>query len=175
MPLRTGPPEPRDADPNHAPVIDGECATVIAEIERLRRASGRLMAGDPLERDLADWLGTALQGFLSRRHRTVEEALGLRFAQGGVPWWREEAIRVRDAALRELGERFFPGISPHAQARRVCTLATRYAASAWRHDRDGENLPDRYLGTAKEYLWRAFASGAAMPIGERQLRNVLAR
>ena len=156
-------------------MIDGECATVIAEIERLRRASGRLMAGDPLERDLADWLGTALQGFLSRRHRTVEEALGLRFAHGGVPWWREEAIRVRDAALRELGERFFPGISPHAQARRVCTLATRYAASAWRHDRDGENLPDRYLGTAKEYLWRAFASGAAMPIGERQLRNVLAR
>ena len=80
------------------------------EIERLRRLSGRLLAGDPLEHDLADWLGTALQGFLTRQHRTVEEALGLRFAQGGVPWWREEAIRVRDGALRELGERFFPGI-----------------------------------------------------------------
>jgi hypothetical protein len=148
---------------------------VITEIERLRQASGQLLAGDPLESDLADWLGTALQDFLSRRHRTVEEALGLRFAQGGVPWWREEAIRVRDAALRELGERFFPGLSPHAQARRIWTLATRYAASAWRFDRDRTRLPDGYRGTAKEHLWRAFASGAAMPIGDRQLRNVLAR
>ncbi len=154
--------------------MNGECPTVIVEIERLRRVSRRLLSGDALERDLADWLGTALQGVLTRRHRTVEEALGLRFAQGGVPWWREEAMRVRDAALRELGERFYPGISPHAQAQRIYTLAKRYAASAWRIDRDGEHLPDRYLGTAKEYLWRAFASGAAMPLGERQLRNILA-
>ena len=80
---------------------------MCVEIERLRQVSGRLLAGEELDRDLADWLGTALQGFLNRRHRTVEQALGLRFAQGGVPWWREEAMRKRDAAIRELGERFF--------------------------------------------------------------------
>ena len=148
---------------------------MFLEIEKLRRISRRLLAGEPLDLDHSEWLGSALQGFLQRKHPTTDDALGLRFAQGGVPWWREEAIRKRDAALRELGERFFPGISPHAQAQRICTLATRYAASAWRHDRDGEHLPSRYGGTAKEYLWRAFASGAAMPIGERQLRNVLSR
>ena len=147
---------------------------MCVEIERLRQVSGRLLAGEELDRDLADWLGTALQGFLNRRHRTVEQALGLRFAQGGVPWWRAEAMRKRDAALRELGERFFAALSPCAHAERIWTLATRYAASAWRLDRDGDELPRRYLGTEKECLWRAFASGAAMPLGARQLRNILA-
>jgi hypothetical protein len=35
-------------------------------------------------------------------------------------------------------------------------------------------MPERYAGTQNEYLWRAFKSGAAMPISERQLRNILA-
>ncbi len=147
---------------------------MLNEIERLRQVSQRCLAGKPLGRDLANWLGAALKSYLSRQHRTVEEALGLHFAQGGVPWWREEAIRKRDAALRELAGRFFSGLSPCAQAQRIWTLATRYAASAWRIDRDGDELPRRYLGTEKECLWRAFASGAAMPLGERQLRNILA-
>ena len=30
-------------------------------------------------------------------------------------------------------------------------------------------------GTQLEYLWRAFKSGAAMPLSERQLRNLPAR
>ena len=35
-------------------------------------------------------------------------------------------------------------------------------------------MPPDYADTQKECLWRAFKSGAPMPIGERQLRNVLA-
>jgi hypothetical protein len=148
---------------------------MLNEIERLRQVSQRCLAGKPLGRDLANWLGAALKSYLSRQHRTVEEALGLHFAQGGVPWWREEAIRKRDAALRELAGRFFSGLSPCAQAQRIWTLATRYAAAAWRFDRGGGGMPGSYRGTAKECLWRAFASGAAMPIGRRQLRNILGR
>ena len=48
------------------------------------------------------------------------------------------------------------------------------AASAWRHDRNNADMPSHYRGTVKEYLWRAFTSGAATPICERQLRNILA-
>ena len=33
---------------------------MCVEIERLRQVSGRLLAGEELDRDLADWLGTAL-------------------------------------------------------------------------------------------------------------------
>ncbi len=35
-------------------------------------------------------------------------------------------------------------------------------------------MPPRYSDTQNEYLWRAFKSGAAMPISERQLRSILA-
>ncbi|HJS33274.1 MAG TPA: hypothetical protein VJ924_14870 [Alphaproteobacteria bacterium] len=62
-----------------------------------------------------------------------------------------------------------------ARANHVRTLATRYAASAWRFDRDRDQMPPHYSGTPMEMLWRAFKSGAPMPIGERQLRNILAR
>ncbi len=51
--------------------------------------------------------------------------------------------------------------------------AVRYAASAWRFDRERDAMPERYKGTQTECLWRAFKSGATMPIGVRQLRNIL--
>jgi hypothetical protein len=80
---------------------------------------------------------------------------------------------VRDEALRGLARRIAPGGSTAAKAKGVYRLALRYAASAWRFDREREAMPDTYFGTPNELLWRAFKSGAAMPLGERQLRTVL--
>ena len=34
--------------------------------------------------------------------------------------------------------------------------------------------PERYRGTFKEMLWRAFRSDAKMPVSERRLRTLLA-
>ena len=147
---------------------------MFTTIENLREISRRCVAGQPLSEDLSRWLGTSLQSFLDHRCRSVDDALGLRFPQGGVPWWREEAIRERDAALRDLAARFYPECSTLAKAKRIHTLMVRDAASAWRHDRLREAMPHRYAGGPHGYLWRAFKSGAAMPIGERQLRNILA-
>ena len=59
------------------------------------------------------------------------------------------------------------------QAQEIWTAARRYAASTWRFDRDNDAMPAHYAGTSKECLWRAFKSRAPMPIGERQLRNIL--
>ncbi len=148
---------------------------MTAQISKLRQVSQRCLANEPLDRELADWLGEALDGYLKRRYATVEEALGLKFAQGGVPWWREEAIRQRDAVLRRLAEGFFAELCPSAQARKIWTITLRYAATAWRFDRERDDMPGHYFGTVKEHLWSAFASGATMPLCERQLRNVLAR
>lgn len=147
---------------------------MLAAINRLREVSRRCLDGEPLDHDLAEWLGDSLKGYLDRRHQSIGEAFGLVFPKGGVPWWREEAIRRRDAALRELAMRFYDDCSPSAQSRHIGTLAIRYAASAWRIDRTNNEMPRHYRRTAKEFLWCAFTSGAAMPIGERQLRNILA-
>lgn len=148
---------------------------MLATIDRLREVSRCCLDGEPLDHDLAAWLGDSLKGYLDRRHQSIGEAFGLVFPKGGVPWWREEAIRRRDAALREMAERFCSDCSPSAQSRHIGTLAIRYAASAWRIDRNSDEMPRHYRGAVKEYLWCAFSSGAAMPIGERQLRKILGK
>ncbi len=152
----------------------GGQAGPFSAIDKLREVARRCTAGEPLSPGLAQWLGSALHGYLTRQYQTVGQAMNLRFPQGGVPWWREEAIRARDASLRALAERFFTDLSPCAQAHKVWTIARRYAASAWRFDGDAADMPGTYTGTPKEYLWHAFKSGATMPLGERQLRNILA-
>ena len=144
-------------------------------INDLREIARCCLSGEPLESNLSEWLGESLQAFLDHACATVDDAFGLKFPQGGIPWWREEAIRTRDAALRELDARFFDDRSLSATAREVRVLADRYAASSWRFDRERDEMPRRYQETRQEFLWLAFKSGAAMPIGERQLRNILAK
>ena len=71
-------------------------------IDHLREIALRCRSCEPLDEDHSQWLGSALQDFLSRDCQSIEDGLGLKFPQGGIPWWREEANRMRDAALREL-------------------------------------------------------------------------
>lgn len=142
-------------------------------IQQLNEIAERCLKGIPLDDGLARWLGTSLDQFLRRRARTIEDAMGLRFPRGGVPWWMEEAIRKRDAALRELARRFYPGLPPAGQAREIHQLAIRYACTAWLLERDAVNPRPAHEGTRWQLLWSAFKSGAAMPLGERQLRHVL--
>ncbi len=146
---------------------------MLVEINNLREVARRCMAGEPMGDELSIWFGTSIQNFLERRCDTIEDALGLRAPQGGVPWWMEIAIRTRDAALRELADGFHAERSVAGRAQEIRLHALRYAASAWRFDRERDEMPERYRGTRTEPLWRAFKSGAAMPIGVRQLRNIL--
>jgi hypothetical protein len=146
---------------------------MLPEIENLREIARRCQAGEPLDDDQSRWLGAWLEDFLTQ-HCSLDEAFGLRSARGGVAWWQETAIRKRNAALRALAGQVCPEGSTSARARQVHTLAIRYAATCWRRDRDRDEMPPQYRGTAKAHLWRAFKAGAAMPIGERHLRSILA-
>ena len=142
-------------------------------IDNLREIARRCQSSESLPTDLSVWLGTSLDEFLSHRQRSIDDAFGIRRARGGVPWWMEEAMRRRDAALRELARRHFASLSLSAQARAIQTLSRRYAASAWLFDRRTKAMPAEYGGKPHELLWRAFKSGAPMPIGERQLRHIM--
>ncbi len=148
---------------------------MLGTIDTLRDISSRCLAAEALTDDQKHWLGASLLNFLNRKTPTLEEAFGLRFPKGGVPWWMEEALRKRDQALRQLAESACGDRSVLSQARHIRRLAIRYAASAWRRDQRESTMPARYRGTPTEFLWRAFKSGAAMPVGERHLRNILGR
>lgn len=145
----------------------------MATIGNLREIARRCRNGEPLNQPLLHWLGAVLDKFLNRRCLTIEDAFGLRAPRGGVPWWLEEAIRCRDTALRELALRYFADVCVARRAKQIHLLAVRYGAAAWRYDRERDAIPARYEGTPGEWLWRAFKSGAPMPIGERQLRSIL--
>jgi len=142
-------------------------------IQQLHEIAERCLSGMPLDDGLARWLGTSLDRFLKHRARTIEDAMGLRFPRGGVPWWMEDAIRKRDAALRELARRFYPQLPIAAQAREIHRLAIRYASSVWLREHEAITPPPSHEGTRLQWLWAAFKAGAAMPLGERQLRHVL--
>ena len=146
----------------------------MTAIHNLRAVRQRCAAGRPLEPELAGWLAQSLEAFLNRRCESLEVAFGLIAPQGGVPWWLEEGIRRRNDAIRDLAYMVAPGRSLSAQARIVGKLSVRYAATAWRYDQHLGELPTNYIDTVKDPLWRAFSSGAAMPLSERHLRAILA-
>jgi hypothetical protein len=146
---------------------------MLLVIKNLREIAECFRGGTTPPADLALWLERSLREFLDHRCHSVDEALGLRFAKGGVPWWLEEGMRARDAALRGLAERFFAADSISARAAQIHALSERFAAANWTGDSRQPEMPERYAGTPKEYLWLAFKSGAPMPLGERRLRGIL--
>lgn len=148
---------------------------MLSAIANLRLVAKRCREGQRLEGDLARWLSDGLETFLNHRVPSLHDALGLRMPKGGVPWWREEAIRKRDAALRQLSAIYLGGLSVTARARDVERLARRYAATGWRFDRDRDEMPATYTHKMQQWVWIAFKSGAPMPLGERQLRQILGK
>jgi len=146
---------------------------MLHSINNLRTVAELCRAGQPLPEPLAVWLGNSLRSFLEHGKGSLNDAFGLRGGQGGIPWHMEEAIRKRDAALRELRARHFQNLKPSVHVRTIHEMSCRYAASGWRFDCEREAMPDRYRGTPKEHLWLAFKSGAMMPLCVRQLRTIL--
>lgn len=146
---------------------------MLANIEALRAIYERCARGQPLSPELRGWLAESLQRYLGHDCDNLNQAFGVIQGHGGVPWWRERAIRERDAALRALAGEYYGDLSVHARAKVVAGLAERYATTCWPRDRLLEEMPARYHGTPKEHLWRAFRSDAKMPVSDRRLRTLL--
>ena len=147
---------------------------MLREIEYLKQIQRCCTERQPLDPKHASFLGDGLSRFLAQDCHDLNEAFGLKSPQGGVPWWREEAIRKRNAALCRLAAEYSSERSTAAIVRRIHEEALRYAASAWRFDRKRRTMHKHYAGTRKEYLWRAFKADAHMPLCQRQLRNIVA-
>ena len=150
-------------------------SSALDSIAYLRRITAALEVGEPPDPDDGAWLAARLQRYLAAAERglTVETALDLAPMPGQTSWWTEEATQVRDDALRQMAARFWFEHKPGAQAREIERLALRYGAAGWLRDRDRPDMPERHLGTETEWLWRAFKSGAVMPIKQRQLETIL--
>lgn len=128
----------------------------------------------PIPDELRYWLAQSLEGFLEHDFKTLNEAFGIIQDHGGIPWWRERAIRLRDEALREMAKIHFPEGTVTARAKAIALQAERYATSNWPRDQRLEDMPSRYAERPLNYIWLAFKSGAKMPVSQRHLRTLLA-
>jgi len=146
---------------------------MVDAIKQLREIAKRCASGQPLHEDLSRWLAECLERFLAHQAESIEVALGILPMRGGIPWWREEAIRQRDALLRLLALRHFADLSLTQKSREIYRLSRRYAETAWRFDRELPAMPDRYRDKPQELLFRAFHLAAPMPVCERHLRTIL--
>jgi hypothetical protein len=146
----------------------------LSSIETLVDIRDRCAGDVPLTPDLRKWLAHSLDRYLTHDCGNLNSAFGVIQGRGGVPWWRESAIRRRDAALRALSNEHYDTLTVYGRARAVAEAARRYETTCWPRDRLLDRMPERYRGTVKEHLWRAFRSAAKMPVSERRLRTLLA-
>jgi hypothetical protein len=146
---------------------------MLGNIEMLHAIHTRCAKDRPLTPDLQNWLAESLGRYLGHDCDSLNKAFGVIHGHGGVPWWRERAIRERDAALRTLSREFLSHLTVYGRAKAIHDLSERYETTCWPRDRLLDEMPERHRGTPKEYLWRAFRSEAKMPVSERRLRTLL--
>lgn len=146
---------------------------MLGNIETLHAIHTCCVQDRPLPETLRAWLASSLARYLDHDCDNLNEAFGVIHGHGGVPWWRERGIRQRDQALRGLAHAHYANHTVYARAREIAEISERYAATCWPRDRLLDEMPTRYSGTPKEYLWRAFRSDAKMPVSERRLRTLL--
>jgi hypothetical protein len=147
---------------------------MLGNIETLHAIHSRCAGDMPLTPGLRSWLANSLGRYLGHDCDNLNEAFGVIQGHGGVPWWRERAIRERDEALRALSQEVYSDFSVYSRAKSIHALTARYQTTCWPRDRLLDEMPERYRGTPKAHLWRAFRSEAKMPISERRLRTLLA-
>ena len=143
--------------------------SMSAEVDLLRRiAARRETEADRLI--LADRIRTYLQS--APDGLTLDSAFGLIARSGEHRWWRTEALRTRDAAIRALAAAFYPDRSHAKQAAEIRAALLAYRTTTWRFDRCLTEPPARYLGTAREIMFDCMRACDVVP-SERQVRRIL--
>lgn len=111
---------------------------------------------------LDDWIARALARSAAVEGEAKDGRSGVR-----------QAAQQRDAALRELAARYYPGLRRSAQASQIRRLTIHYATCGWGRDRRLAAPPPHYADSPHELLWRAFKAGAPLPVSERRLCSIL--
>lgn len=96
---------------------------------------------------------------------TLDRAAGLVPPPGRLPWWEQEALARRDAAIRTIRERHFRDLGVTQAAREIAVIGKRYATSDGRTSR----VPDG----CKPLLAAAVSASAGGFPGERRILDIL--
>jgi hypothetical protein len=137
-------------------------------IARLRRFVVRLAADGDAD---ALWLAAAVRMYEEGAPQglTLDAALGLVPRPGCRSWWRVERRDRRDILIREIADRFFPGLAKSHIASQIDQKLLRYQTTSWRFDRARRAPPAPYAGTIEAFLFAALNQ----PISKRVIERAL--
>jgi hypothetical protein len=99
----------------------------LDSIARLRQVAARLAEVSPPGDPLAAWFASAFARYSAGASSglTLEQALDLDCVAGERAWWTIEKLQARDAGIRELAAKHFPGIPARVAARGIRRLMPR--------------------------------------------------
>lgn len=103
---------------------------------------------------------------------SLDSVFALNRRPSQAPWWRSEALGRRDAAIRALARRFFPGRSVAFQAAQIYAALNIYAAGQWRFDCRNSEPPTHYFGTPRAIMFDILRCSEVI-LSERQLQRIL--
>lgn len=143
-------------------------------VTRLRRIHSRLVEKKPLiERDLhflADGIGAYLDDIDHGRTSSLDRALSLKGAWGGISPARRDVLDRRDQLIRGVRDVVteWREMSAIAVAPLMSLSARRYESQRWLRERNGVLPPDEPAAT----WWRILSAGAKIP-GAKRLGQIL--
>ncbi len=143
-------------------------------IDRLRELLKVAESGELAE--LGDWLVPRLNNYFTGASAgvTLEQVFDLAVSPGRAPWWREEALKARDDAIRRLADQHFGALDLNGQADEILTAIRRYRGSRWRHDRSIDHMPESYAGTRSALLYETLRRGGGdAPESKKQVTRIL--
>jgi hypothetical protein len=143
---------------------------VDSPIIRLRRLAIRLATeGD------ADgiWFASALAVYEAGAADglSLDAALRLVPSPGCRSWWSAEQRDRRDILIREIRDRFFPGLPNSHTASQIDEKLRRYETTSWRFDRARRSPPAAYAGKLEVFLFAVLKLG--QPISKRVIERAL--
>jgi hypothetical protein len=84
----------------------------------------------------------------------LDQALGLRPGRGQRTFQTITVLGQRDALLRDIAARFFPGQTIEAQSHGIADAWSRYDANAWQRERGLEHCPPHRAGRLEGELFK---------------------
>jgi hypothetical protein len=143
----------------------------VNAMNRLRALAGRLTAAEHVD---GQWFAACLAEFESGAPHgsTLADAFGFQLAPGERPWWVVEAYIRRDALIRAIALRWYPGCSDRAAVTALVRALARYRATGWRRDRAYKSPPAELLSTVQADMFNLLKIGA--PLSPGTIRRALA-
>ena len=150
----------------HAPADHTEIAG------RIRRARDAVRSGQPIPPADAPWMVNFLDRVLAGAD--LGEAVGIPAAPGQRSWQSRLRDDERDWLIRKLAVDFYPSVRPSPAAEEISREWCRYqATAAAARECALAGCPARYVGTAREIIWRLAKLEGCVALSAERIRKIL--